>query len=78
MRCEASLLPNPILISQDQARSSIKPQHWKCVFVQITNPYVYICLNIVNNKIVSIGDPTDATDGVNLKTFHEPRYKGTK
>ena len=48
------------------------------LFLQITNPYVYTRLNMVNNKTINIGDPTDATDGVNLKTFHESRYKGTK
>ena len=38
-------------------------------FVQVHNPYAYTRFNMTNHKIINLPDPTDATDGVNLKTL---------
>ena len=34
-------------------------------FVQITNAYDYNQFNMVDNKTINLGDPTDATDAIN-------------
>ena len=44
-------------------------------FVQITNPYVYHQFNMVKNKTINLGDATDATDGVNLRTLNKHNIK---
>ena len=36
-----------------------------------SSPYVYHQFNMVKNKIINLGDPTDATDGVNLRTLNK-------
>ena len=44
-------------------------------FVKIINPYVHTRFNMVNNKIIKLGDPTDSTDGVNLRTLNKHSIK---
>ena len=44
-------------------------------FVQITNPYVYRKFNMVKNKIINLGDPTDATDAINKQYLEKSRVK---
>ena len=61
------ILTNAILTSQYQALSR---NTGNAFFVQITNPYVYHRFNMVTNKIINLGDPTDTTDAVNLKTIN--------
>ena len=61
------ILNNAILTSQYQA---ISRNTGNALFVQITNPYVYHRFNMVKNRIINIGDPTDDTDAVNLKTLN--------
>ena len=56
------ILNNAVLTSQYQA---ISRSTGNAFFVQITNPYVYHQFNMVKNKIINLGDPTDATDAVN-------------
>ena len=58
------ILTNAILASQYQALSRTTGNAF---FIQITNPYVYSRFNLVKNKIINLGDPTDATDAVNLQ-----------
>ena len=53
-----------VLTSQYQAPSRITGNAF---FVQITNPYVYHKFNMVKNRIINIGDPTDATDAINMQ-----------
>ena len=62
------ILNNKILTSQYQA---INRNTGNAFFVQITNPYVYHQFNMVKNKIINLGDPTDATDAINLKTLNK-------
>ena len=62
------ILNNAVLTSQYQA---ISRNTGNAFFVQITNPYVYRQFNMVKNKIINLGDPTDATDGVNLRTLNK-------
>ena len=62
------ILSNALLISQYQA---ISRNTGNAFFVQIINPYVYTRFNMVNNKIINVGDPTNATDGVNLRTLNK-------
>ena len=66
------MLTNAILASQYQA---ISLNTRNAFFLQIINPYVYSRLNMVKNKIIILGDPTDATDGVNLKTLNKYNIK---
>ena len=66
------ILNNNILISQYQA---ISRNTGNAFFVQITNPYVYHQFNMVNNRIYNLADPTDATDGVNLRTLNKYNIK---
>lgn len=40
-------------------------------FVEKRNPYVNTRFNMVNHKIRNLVDPTDATDGVNLRTLNK-------
>ena len=61
------ILNNAILTSQYQA---ISRNTGNALFVQITNPYVYHRFNMVKNRIINLGDPTDDTDAVNLKTLN--------
>ena len=61
------ILNNAVLTSQYQA---ISRNTGNAFFVQITNPYVCHQFNMVKNKIINLGDPTDATDAVNLKTLN--------
>ena len=64
------ILNNAILTSQYQA---ISRSTGNAFFVQLTNPYVYHKFNMVKNKIIHLGDPTDATDAVNkqyLEKYH--------
>ena len=62
------ILNNAVLTSQYQA---ISRSTGNAFFVQITNPYVYHQFNMVKNKIINLGDPTDATDAINLKTLNK-------
>ena len=62
------ILNNKILTSQYQA---INRNTGNAFFVQITNPYVYHQFNMVKNKIINLGEPTDATDAINLKTLNK-------
>ena len=66
------MLTNAILASQYQERSR---KTGNAFFLQIINPYVYSRLNMVKNKIIILGDPTDATDRVNLKTLNKYNIK---
>ena len=61
------ILSYAILTSQYQA---ISWNTGNAFFVQITNPYVYHRFNMVKNKIIYLGEPTDDTDTVNLKTLN--------
>ena len=61
------ILTNPIHTSQYQA---INRGIGNAFFVQITNPYVYHRFNMVKNRIINLGDPTDDTDAVNIKTLN--------
>ena len=63
-----------MLLSQYQALSRTTGNAF---FVQLTNPYVYSRFNMVKNKIINPGDPTDATDGVNLRTLNTHITKPT-
>ena len=62
------ILNNKILTSQYQA---INRNTGNAFFVQITNPYVYHQFNMVKNKIINLGVPTDATDAINLRTLNK-------
>ena len=62
------ILNNAILTSQYQA---ISRNTGNAFFVQITNPYVYHKINMTNNRIYNLADPTAATDGVNLRTLNK-------
>ena len=67
------ILNNAALVSQYQA---IKPKYWKCIFfVQITNPYVYHKFNMVNNRIIDLGDLTEATDAINKQYLEKSHVK---
>ena len=61
------ILTNPIHTSQYQA---INRGIGNAFVVQITNPYVYHRFNMVKNRIINLGDPTDDTDAVNIKTLN--------
>ena len=62
------ILNNAVLTSQYQA---ISRNTGNAFFVQITNPYVYHQFNMVKNKIINLGDPTVATDAINLRTLNK-------
>ena len=66
------ILNNAILTSQYQA---ISRNTGNAFFVQITNPYVYHQFNMVKNKIINLGDPTDATDAVNKQYLEKSHVK---
>ena len=66
------ILNNAVLTSQYQA---ISRSTGNAFFVQITNPYVYHQFNMVKNKIINLGDPTDPTDAINLKTLNKYNIK---
>ena len=66
------ILSNALLVSQYQA---ISRNTGNAFSVQIINPHVYSRFNTVNNKIINLGDPTYATDGVNLKTLNKYNIK---
>ena len=66
------ILNNKILTSQYQA---INRNTGNAFFVQITNPYVYHQFNMVKNKIINLGDPTDATDAVNKQYLEKSHVK---
>ena len=53
------ILSSAVLTSQYQA---ISRSTGNAFFVQITKS---VCFNMVKNKIINLGDPTDATDAVN-------------
>ena len=40
-------------------------------FVQVHNPYAYTRFNMTNHKIINLAHPTNATDGVYLKTLNK-------
>ena len=42
----------------------------KYFFTQSYNPSVHRNLKMFNNKIINLADPTNATDGVNLRTLN--------
>ena len=63
------ILSNAILASQYQA---ISRNTRNASFVRIINAYVYTRFNMVNNKIINLGDPTD---GVNLRTLNKHNLK---
>ena len=60
------------LTSQYQA---ISQSTGNAFFVQITNPYVYHQFNMVKNKIINLGDPSDATAGVNKQYLEKSHVK---
>ena len=64
------ILSNAVLTSQNQA---INRYIRNALFAQITNPYVFSSINMNNKKITDVGDPTDATEGVN-KQYLEKCY----
>ena len=66
------ILNNAVLTSQYQA---ISRSTGNAFFVQITNPYVYHQFNMVKNKIINLGDPTDATDAVNKQYLEKSHVK---
>ena len=66
------ILSNAVLTSQYQA---ISRSTGNAFFVQITNPYVYHQFNMVKNKIINLGDPTDATDAVNKQYLEKSHVK---
>ena len=66
------MLSNAILISQYQA---ISRNTGNAFFVQLTNPYVYHRCNMIKNKIINLGDPTDDTDSVNKQYLEKSHVK---
>ena len=66
------ILNNTVLTSQYQALSRTTGNAF---FVQITNPYVYHKFSMVKNKIINLGDPTDATDVVNKQCLEKSHVK---
>ena len=66
------ILNNAVLTSQYQA---ISRSTGNAFFVQITNPYVYHQFNMVKNKIINLGDPTDATDAINMQYLEKSHVK---
>ena len=66
------ILSNAVLTSQYQTPSQTTGNAF---FVQITNPYVYHKFNLVKNKIINLGDPTDATDAVNKPYLEKSHVK---
>ena len=60
-------LPYSNCVTQNQALNSHTGNNF---FVQNYNPYCYKRMNMVNHKIIDLGDPADATDAVNLKTLN--------
>ena len=67
------ILTNPMLLSQCEALSRTTGNAF---FVEITNPYVYNRFNMVNNnKIINLGDPTDATEAVNKQYLEKSHVK---
>ena len=68
------ILNNAVLTSQYQA---INRSTGNAFFVQITNPYVYHQFNMVKNKIINLGDPTDATDAVNKQYLEKSHLSST-
>ena len=67
-----TILNNAILISQYQA---ISRNTGHAFFIQITNLYVYHRFNMVKNKIINLGDQTDATDAVNKQYLEKSHVK---
>ena len=68
------ILTSSMLLSQYQALSR---NTGNAFFVQITNRYVYHRFNMVKNKIINLGDPTDATDAVNKQYLKKSDVKPT-
>ena len=66
------ILNNTVLTSQYQALSRTSENAF---FVQITNPYVYHKFNMVKNKIINLGDTTDATDAINKQHLEKSHVK---
>ena len=67
-----TILTSSMLLSQYQA---ISRNTGNAFFVQITNPYVYHRFNMVKNKIINLGDPTDPTDAVNKQYLEKSHVK---
>ena len=66
------ILNNTVSTPQYQALSRTTGNAF---FVQITNPYVYHKFSMVKNKIINLGDPTDATDVVNKQCLEKSHVK---
>ena len=66
------ILNNAVLTSQYQA---ISRSTGNAFFVQITNPYIYHQFNMVKNKIINLGDPTDGTNAVNKQYLEKLHVK---
>ena len=66
------ILNNAVLTSHYKA---ISRNTGNAFFVQITNPYVYHKFNMVKNKIINPGDPTDATDAVDKQYLEKSHVK---
>ena len=66
------ILNNTVLTSQYQALSRTTGNAF---FVQITNPYVYHKFIMVKNKIINLGDTTDATDAINKQHLEKSHVK---
>ena len=65
-------MSNAVLTSQYQA---ISRNTGNAFFVQITNPYVCHQFNTFKNKIINLGDPTDATDAINKQYLEKSHVK---
>ena len=68
------ILSNTVLTSQYQALSRTTGNAF---FVEITNPYVYHQFNMVKNKIINLGDPTDATDAISKQYLEKSHVKSS-
>ena len=66
------ILNNAVLTPQYQA---ISRSTGNAFFVQITNPYVHHQFNMVKNKIINLGDPTDGTNAVNKQYLEKLHVK---
>ena len=66
------ILNNTVLTSQYQALSRTTGNAF---FVQITNPYVYHKFNMVKNKIINLGDTTDAAGAISKQHLEKSHVK---
>ena len=69
----SGVMAGPLNMSNNN--QAIRRSTGNAFFVQITNPYVYHQFNMVKNKIINLGDPTDATDAVNKQYLEKSHVK---